>query len=232
MQAAITADLAAATGLVVVVTYLSPWLLRRYRVHFIRKIAAKNKFLALTYDDGPSAELTPQLLELLNRRGARATFFMLGQNAQQYPDIVDRVIREGHDVGCHSDRHINAWKASPWRARGDIEAGYRRLGRWIAPNAMFRPPNGKMTIFTYWWIRRRKAPIVWWTIDSGDTHGAIPNVSEVAELVRRGRGGIVLMHDLNRTQARNDFVIEVTSALLDVAECEGLQVIPLKELYQ
>jgi peptidoglycan/xylan/chitin deacetylase (PgdA/CDA1 family) len=232
MQAAITADLAAATGMAIVVTYLSPWLLRRYRVHCIRREVAKNRFLALTYDDGPSAELTPQLLDLLQRRGARATFFMLGQNARQYPDIVDRVVREGHDIGCHSDRHINAWKASPWRALGDIEAGYKRLCRWIGPNAMFRPPNGKMTIFTYWSIRRRGAPIVWWTIDSGDTHSAMPRVSDVAALVRKGTGGIVLMHDLNRTPARNDFVLEVTSALLDVAEREGLQIIPVEELYQ
>jgi peptidoglycan/xylan/chitin deacetylase (PgdA/CDA1 family) len=113
-----------------------------------------------------------------------------------------------------------------------MEAGYKRLFRWIAPNAMFRPPNGKMTIFTYWWVRRRGAPVVWWTIDSGDTHSTIPKASEVAEQVRRGRGGIVLMHDINRTQARNNFVIEVTSALLDVAEREGLQIVAVEELYQ
>jgi peptidoglycan-N-acetylglucosamine deacetylase len=225
MQTAITATLVVAIGMAATVTYLSPWLWRRYRVRCIRREVVKKRFLALTYDDGPSAELTPQLLDLLQRRGARATFFMLGWHAEEYPDIVDRVIREGHDVGCHSDQHINAWKASPWKAIGDIDAGYKRLSRWIGPNAMFRPPNGKLTIFTYLWIRRR-APIVWWTIDSGDTRSALPRASEVAERVRRARGGIVLMHDLDRTQARNDFVIEVTTALLDLAEREGLQIVP------
>jgi peptidoglycan-N-acetylglucosamine deacetylase len=232
MQATIIANLVAAIGMAAAVTYLSPWLWRRYGVHCIRRKVVRNRFLALTYDDGPSAKLTPQLLDLLQRRGARATFFMLGQHAEQYPDIVDRVIREGHDIGCHSDQHINAWKASPWKAVGDIDAGYKRLSRWISPHAMFRPPNGKLTIFTYLWIRRRGGPIVWWTIDSGDTHRAVPRASEVAERVRRGRGGIVLMHDLDRTQARNDFVIEVTTALLDVAEREGFQITPVEELYR
>ena len=73
---------------------------------------------------------------------------------------------------------------------------------------------------------------MWWTIDSGDTHNAMPGASQVAERVRQDRGGIVLMHDLNRAQARNDFVIEVTTALLDVAAREGLVVIPVVELYQ
>lgn len=232
MHSTITADVLTAAGIAILVTYVFPWLLRRYRVHFIRRDIHKHRYLSLTYDDGPSGELTPQLLELLNRRGARATFFMLGQCAEKNPEIVDRVIREGHDVGCHSDQHINALRASPWRALGDIEAGYERLSRWVAPNTMFRPPHGKMTIFTYWLIRSRGAPIVWWTIDSGDTHSEMPKVSEVVKRVRNSGGGIVLMHDLNRTRPRNEFVIEVTSALLDLAEREGLQVIPVKELYR
>jgi hypothetical protein len=85
---------------------------------------------------------------------------------------------------------------------------------------------------TYWWIRRRRAPVVWWTIDSGDTSSVLPSASEVADRVRRGRGGIVLMHDLDRAQARNAFVLEVTTKLLDVAEREGFQIIPVGELYQ
>ena len=194
--------------------------------------AGKYRLLALTYDDGPSAELTPQLLDLLKQRGARATFFMLGQSAQQCPEIVDRVAREGHRIGCHSDQHVNAWKATPWKAIQDIDAGYRQLSKWIGPNALFRPPYGKMTIFTWVSLLRRRAPIMWWTIDSGDTHNAMPGASQVAERVRQDRGGIVLMHDLNRAQARNDFVIEVTTALLDVAAREGLDVIPVEELYQ
>ncbi len=125
MRKTMTTALAATIGLAGSAVYFSPWFWRRYRMNRIRKEVVKNRILALTYDDGPSAALTPQLLDLLQRRRAHATFFMLGRNAQQHPQIADRVIQEGHDIGCHSDQHLNAWKALPWEAVADIDAGYR-----------------------------------------------------------------------------------------------------------
>jgi peptidoglycan/xylan/chitin deacetylase (PgdA/CDA1 family) len=222
----------AAAGLAGSAAYFSPWFWRQYRMNRVRKEVIKNRILALTYDDGPSSTVTPQLLDLLERRRARATFFMLGRHAQQYPHVVDRVIKEGHDVGCHSDQHLNAWKALPWEAVADIDAGYERLSPWIQANGMFRPPHGKMTLPTYWSIRRRGAPVWWWTIDSEDTYGTLPSVSQVADRLRNEGGGIVLMHDLDRTQPRNDFVLEVTTALLDVADRESFKVVPLSQLCQ
>jgi peptidoglycan/xylan/chitin deacetylase (PgdA/CDA1 family) len=230
MRKTMTAALAATIGLAGSAVYFSPWFWRRYRMNCARREVVKNRILALTYDDGPSSALTPQLLDLLQCRSARATFFMLGRHAQRHPHIVDRVIQEGHDVGCHSDQHVNAWKALPWKAVADINAGYERLSPWIQPNGMFRPPHGKMTLPTYWSIQRRRAPVWWWTIDSGDTHDVLPSASQVSDRLRREGGGIVLMHDLDRTQPRNDFVLELTAALLNVAQQESLKIMPLRQL--
>jgi peptidoglycan-N-acetylglucosamine deacetylase len=232
MRKTMNTALAASIGLAGSAIYFSPWFWRQYRMNRVRRELVKNRILALTYDDGPSHILTPQLLDLLESRHARATFFMLGRHAQQHPQIVDRVIKAGHDVGCHSDQHLHAWKALPWEAVADIDAGYERLSPWIAANAMFRPPYGKMTLPTYLSIRRRGAPVWWWTIDSGDTHHAPPTANEVADRLRREGGGIVLMHDLDRTQARNNFVLELTATLLDVAQKESFQIKPLRELCQ
>jgi peptidoglycan-N-acetylglucosamine deacetylase len=222
--------LAGAIGLAGSAIYFSPWVWRRYRMERIRREVVKNRVLALTYDDGPSHELTPQVLDLLKGRGARATFFMLGRNVQQHPEIVDRILQEGHEIGCHSDQHLNAWKTLPWEAVADINAGYERLSRWIQPDAMFRPPHGKMTLPTYLSVRRRGAQVWWWTVDSGDTYATLPRVKQVANTVRRDGGGIVLMHDLDRTKERNDFVLELTAALLDVAQQESYQVGSLRDL--
>ena len=115
-------------------------------------------------------------------------------------------------------------------AVADIDAGYDRLSPWILPDAMFRPPHGKMTLPTYWSIRRRGAPVWWWTVDSGDTRDILPDPAQVADRVRREGGGIVLMHDLDRTQNRNDFVLELTAALLDVARQESFKVARLGEI--
>jgi peptidoglycan/xylan/chitin deacetylase (PgdA/CDA1 family) len=232
MRKTVTTALAATIGLAGSAVYFSPWFWRQYRMNRVRKEVVENRILALTYDDGPSGALTPQLLDLLHDREARATFFMLGRHAQQHPEIVDRVVREGHDVGCHSDQHLNAWKTLPTDAIADIDAGYEQLSRWIPSNGMFRPPYGKMTLPTYWSVRRRGAPVWWWTIDSGDTHSILPSARQVADRLRREGGGIVLMHDLSRTQPRNDFVLELTSTLLDVAQQESFQIKPLRELCQ
>ncbi|MFZ0319637.1 MAG: hypothetical protein WAL56_10970, partial [Candidatus Sulfotelmatobacter sp.] len=70
------------------------------------------------------------------------------------------------------------------------------------------------------------------TIDSGDTHTTLPRASQIADRLRREGGGIVLMHDLDRTQPRNDFVLELTSTLIDVAKRESLQIKPLRDLCQ
>jgi peptidoglycan/xylan/chitin deacetylase (PgdA/CDA1 family) len=232
MHPSIAAAGAAAIGLAGSAVYFSPWIWRHYRMNQVRREVTKNRILALTYDDGPSIVLTPQLLDLLQSRGARATFFMLGRHAQQHPHLVDRTLAEGHDVGCHSDQHLNAWKVLPSQSIADIDAGYERLSRWIQPDAMFRPPHGKMTLPTYWSLRRRGAPVWWWTIDSGDTRGVLPRPSQVAERLRKEGGGIVLMHDLDRTQQRNDFVLELTATLLDLAQNESFRVKPLREICQ
>jgi peptidoglycan-N-acetylglucosamine deacetylase len=224
----------AVAGLLVV-AYFSPWIWRQYRMSHLRNEIVRKRALVLTYDDGPSGTTTPQLLDLLNSRNAHASFFMLGRNARQYPEIVQRAVEEGHDVGCHSDKHLNAWKSWPWKAVADIRAGYDRLSQWIRPNGMFRPPFGKMTLPTYFEIRRRGASVWWWTIDSGDTHGTLPDTTKVIESVRRNGGGIILMHDLHefdRVEQRNDFVMKLTAGLLEMAKSESLCVVPLRELYQ
>jgi len=231
MQQITTTALAVTIGGFGSAAYFSPLLWRRYRMNRIRREVVKNRILALTYDDGPSP-LTPQVLDLLHRQDARATFFMLGRHVREHPHIVDRVIKEGHDVGCHSDQHLNAWKALPWEAIADINAGYEHLSPWIQQNGMFRPPHGKMTLPTYWSIRRRKAPVWWWTIDSGDTHNLLPSTNQLADRLRREGGGIVLMHDLDRAQPRNEFVLKMTSALLEVARKESFRIKPLSELCQ
>jgi peptidoglycan/xylan/chitin deacetylase (PgdA/CDA1 family) len=156
---------------------------------------------------------------------------MLARSAQQNTSVADRVVDDGHDVGCHSDRHLNAWKADPWAAVADINAGYDKLAPWVGPNGMYRPPFGKMTLPTSYAIRRRGARIGWWTIDSGDTHSPLPRPNEVADRLVREGGGVVLMHDLDRSSDRNDFVLETTDLLLDIAGREALNVRRLSDLW-
>lgn len=215
--------------------YVMPWLWRHQQMAVVRKHASARRLLALTFDDGPSVTATPELLDLLKSYQARATFFMLGKHAQEHPDIVDRVIREGHEVGCHSDQHLNAWKVTPWRAIKDIERGYEHLAPWIPRNAPFRPPYGKITLPTQRAVLRRGAPIWWWTIDSYDTLKVLPSPVDVAESLREAGGGIVLLHDGSLTPRSNErraFTLAATAALLDCAKREGISSSTLGNLWK
>jgi peptidoglycan/xylan/chitin deacetylase (PgdA/CDA1 family) len=221
-----------ATGLLLPTSYFSPLLWRRYRMWLIRKAMGGKRQLALTFDDGPSG-LTLQVLDLLRERGVRATFFMLGCHVQQHAEIVERVIKEGHQIGCHTNRHLNAWKVLPWKSLADIDAGYECLSRWVPADAAFRPPYGKMTLPTSWWIRRRRASVWWWTIDSGDSLETLPSPAKVSDKLRHEGGGVVLLHDgslTGRSQERNAYTLAATAALLDVAKAEGIKTVTLGEI--
>jgi|SRR5271165_3508572 len=220
----------ATLGLAGTAAYFLPLAYRAGRTRYLRKQLAKDRVIALTYDDGPSATVTPRLLDLLQSYDAKATFFMLGRSAQQHPHIADRVFAEGHDIGCHSDQHLNAWKVMPRTAIADINSGYQKLAPWVGPNGPFRPPHGKMTFPTFWAVRRRGAEAWWWTIDAGDTFAVLPRPSDVADHVLSEGGGIVLMHDRDRSEERNEFVLDASTLLLDLAKRESFKIALLRQL--
>ena len=220
----------AIVGIIGCFSYFSPYVWRVYRVRRLREQTAKERILVLTYDDGPSSEITPAILDLLRLHNAKATFFMLGQSARKNPGIATRIIQEGHDAGCHSERHLNAWKVNPCRAIADINSGYESLKPWVTSKGMYRPPYGKITLPTYMTLRRRGAAIGWWTIDAGDTHNTLPTPNDVADRLLRDGGGIVLMHDLARSLERDDFVLQTTALLLDIAKREAFKIRRMSEL--
>lgn len=225
----------AALGAGVAAGYLWPQLLRGPSVARLCALCRRRRAVALTYDDGPGKELTPRVLRVLAEAGGvKATFFMLGFRARDNPDIANRVKQEGHEVACHGDAHLHAWKSPPWAIWKDISAGYRALERWVPANGRFRPPYGKLTLAGWWNLRRRGAPVDWWTIDSRDTKPVLPRAREIVEEVVRRQGGVVLLHDFDRqtrdAQERAGFVLEVTDLLTRRARSEGLSMMPLSRL--
>ena len=231
----ILAPTLAGVGLLALVgVYLSPQLAKTAQIRALRRQCRATRSLVLTYDDGPGAELTPALLELLAAANARATFFPTGCSAARNPALLTHVAAAGHELGCHSQGHGHAWRTTPWRTVGDIDAGYRTLAPWVSPAGLYRPPHGKTTLATWWGARRRHARLAWWTVDSGDTHAVLPAPPTIVEAVRRDGGGVVLMHDFDRSPrtraARHAHVLNTTAQLLELARTAGLVLHPLGEL--
>src|SRR5687768_8671114 len=84
-------------------------------------VYVEGPYVALTFDDGPNPTLTPKLLDLLASRNLKATFFVVGQNAEEYPEILKRIVREGHEVASHSWSHPNLGKMSDEGVRRELQ---------------------------------------------------------------------------------------------------------------
>lgn len=157
------------------------------------RVDASAPLVALTFDDGPDPEYTPRLLDVLERSGARATFFMIGEAARRHPDLVDDVAARGHCVGNHTDTHPSL----PTLSGRDRRRQIRRCAETLAPHAdrLLRPPKGHQTVgsrLDALWCRHR--PVAWSvSVDDWTAHDPDWLTSRLAEQLAPGQ--IVLLHD-------------------------------------
>ena len=197
----------------------------------LRSRCRRRGALLLTYDDGPGVRLTTTLLELLDDYDARATFFLLGKRIVEGQSCVEKAHAAGHELGVHTFNHGHAWKLPTKDAIEDIDRGYVAASNWVPAQGPFRPPHGKLTFATWKALRKRGTRICWWTVDSGDTWQTLPAVEHASKRVHRSGGGVVLMHDFDRGQARETFVLETTECLLRTARAEGLRIMTFSQLF-
>ena len=154
----------------------------------------------LTFDDGPHPTYTLQVLDILARHDARATFFVLGSLAEHYPDLVARIVSEGHTVANHSWNHGNL--AGLPHSSFDDTIGHTQavLGDHATP--CLRPPYGSIDAFTREWAAALGLNLVLWTVDTNDWRR--PGAQAIADRIVQGATdeAIILMHDAggNRTQ--------------------------------
>ena len=120
----------------------SPWWLQQLYSGCVWQIPAENPSIYLSFDDGPHPEITPLVLDHLNKWNAKASFFCVGNNVVNHPDIYRRILDEGHAVGNHSFNHLNGWKQKDEDYLNDIAKAKQYID-----SDLFRPPYGKITRF-------------------------------------------------------------------------------------
>src|ERR1700720_2766842 len=127
-------------------------------------------YIALTFDDGPSAKLTPKLLDLLGTHHIKATFFVIGQNVADHPEIVARAAREGHEIGNHSWSHPNFAKMSQENVRSQLQRTDDAIKNAIGKRpTLLRPPYGSITEREKRWIHDEFGyEIILWDVDPLD----------------------------------------------------------------
>lgn len=182
--------------------------------------------VALTFDDGPHPSNTPRVLDILRSRNAKATFFVTGENARKYPAILQRIVREGHEIGNHTMTHGRITKMSTSQIRNEIIGTHQAVksATGILPRS-FRPPYGSITPEQKEWIKREYGmPSIMWSVDPEDWKK--PGVSVVTSRLVNGaaRGGILLLHDIHASS------IDATPATLDELKRKGYQFVTISQL--
>ena len=158
-------------------------------------------YIAMTFDDGPHPVLTPRLLDMLKARGIKATFFLIGQNAAEYPDIVRRIAAEGHEIGNHTWDHPQLTKLSPAALREEIDRTSSSIAEIIGkPLLVMRPPYGATSDYINHWINREFGmKVILWSVDPLDWK--YRNSARVERQILAGArpGAIILSHDIHAT---------------------------------
>jgi peptidoglycan/xylan/chitin deacetylase (PgdA/CDA1 family) len=189
-------------------------------------VHVEGPYIAMTFDDGPNKTLTPKLLDLLAAHHIKATFFVIGQNVADYPQIVQRAAREGHEIGNHSWSH-------PYLAKMSDDAVRRELHRTddAISNAtgtrptLLRPPYGSLSTRQKHWIHEEFGyEIILWDVDPLDWKRPGP-MTVCNRIVKETRpGSIVLSHDIHPG------TVEAMPATLNQLEAKGFKFVTVSEL--
>jgi peptidoglycan/xylan/chitin deacetylase (PgdA/CDA1 family) len=164
-----------------------------------------DRSVALTFDDGPNPDATPLILDALRDRGVKATFFILGRHAEQWPDLVKRVADEGHAIGNHGWFHRKLHFKSPAYVRRDLELGTAAIERacGVRPR-LFRAPHGFRAPWVTSIARSLGQRTVGWSLGVWDSD--CPGVEVIADRTVNGArpGSILLLHDGDGYDPRGD----------------------------
>lgn len=143
----------------------------------------------LTFDDGPTQELTVKILDILQQKKVKATFFIVGENIQKHPDLFNQIINQGHEVGNHTYNHLKGWKSET--------IGYFRnvlKASKLIDSKLFRPPYGKITLRQAKYIKNR-FDIIMWSILTYDFDKSVSPEDCLLLSMDVKPGNIVVFHD-------------------------------------
>ncbi len=184
--------------------------------------------LALTFDDGPDPATTPHVLEALSAAEAKATFFVLTEQAKAYPDLLQRMAEQGHQVELHATRHTHAWVTPPWAAYAEPLRGKAALARLGVTVRYHRPPHGAYTLATMLGQRAAGLMGAHWDIETHDWHPQYTPQRVTRRVLRYAHpGAVVVLHDAGPGAANT---VAALPGLLGELRRRGYALVRLDEL--
>ena len=159
--------------------------------HALWRMDKRERAVYLTFDDGPIPEATPFILDTLERFGAKATFFMVGDNARKYPHLLQEVKARGHRIGNHTNNHIGGFRWWSWLYIANVWEANK-----VLDTDLFRPPHGWMKVMQYRVLRHCGFRVVMWDVVTRDYSRRLTAEDVLHNVKRYTRpGSIITFHD-------------------------------------
>lgn len=172
----------------------------------------------LTFDDGPIPEVTPQVLEILDRYHVKATFFMVGENIDKHPEEYELVVKGGHAIGNHTYNHMKGWGC---RTRTYMA----NVAKFPRKTQLFRPPYGKATLFQRQALVRQGYRLIYWDVLTRDYDASVTPEMMLSKIKRMTRpGSIINFHDSLKS---NERMLDVLPQAIEWLQAQGYELRPL-----
>jgi polysaccharide deacetylase family sporulation protein PdaB len=201
------------------------------RGEVVWEVPTEEKVIALTFDDGPDPEDTPQILDLLQQYGAKATFFIIGKKAEQYPELVKREAAEGHELANHTYQHtyFNG-SINESNVRNELSRTEEVINKITGQKSrLFRPPGGYYSEPLVRIARQEGYMVVMWSWHINTMDWDTPGVERIIQRVLNNarNGDIVLFHDYVEGKTQT---IEALQRILPVLQNRGYQFVTISDL--
>lgn len=189
-------------------------------------VHVEGPYIAMTFDDGPSATLTPKLLDLLAAHKMKATFFVVGENVAAHPEILKRAAREGHEIANHTWTHPNLGKMGDEAIRRELQRTEDAITAATgARPTLMRPPYGSLSARQSGWIHDTYGyRIIIWDVDPLDWKRPGSRVVTSRIVTEARPGSIILAHDIHPA------TVEAMPATFDQLEAKGFKFVTVSEL--
>lgn len=200
----------------------------------LSRVPGREKVLVLTFDDGPNEPFTSEILDLLKDRGLKATFFVLGKNAERYPEVVKRIVEEGHQIGNHTYSHRPLITLDEAQIEGEIEGWEKVMGPLGIHTNLFRAPHGWKVPWLYSVLDRKNYQFIAWTRGVWDTDQPGEEVLFQRLTEHLAPGEILLLHDGIDTRLKPDRsqLLKALPRALDFYREQGYRIVTLSQVNQ
>lgn len=216
------------------ITFSTNDIKKDYENIVIKKGNENEKLIALTFDDGPDEDFSPQILDILNKYNAKATFFVVGEKVGWHPEIVKRAYSEGHEIGNHTFTHINVEKNSENIILKEIEKTQQAIKEAIGIEPiLFRPPYRAISRPMFEIVKSKDMKVVLWSdLDARDWSN--PGVYNIVKTIeeKAHNGSIVLLHDYNTIRNSKSQTIQALEQIIPEMQSKGYKFVTVSEIIE